>query len=84
MTTDTVSIEKAKASLGQFLKAKTEAGQSFGKIAQRTGIDKATLVRACNGFSTPTIKTILALCDTYEISPNQLLGWKNVNARDDS
>lgn len=65
---------KAVESVQNFLREKVEAGQSFGQMARRTGINKATLVRVCNGFSTPSLSTILAICDTYKVTPNQLLG----------
>lgn len=64
----------AVASVQSFLREKVESGQSFGQMAHRTGVNKATLARVCNGFSTPSLSTILAICDTYKVTPNQLLG----------
>lgn len=74
-----VAAERAKESLSRFVRSRIEAGESLGRMAMRTGIAKTQLFRISNGISSPTVKTILALCDNYGISPNQLLGWDNAD-----
>lgn len=66
--------EKLDNSLaGRLLAKRQQAGLTLEKVAQRTGISRATLSRIERGDNSPTANTLGHLCSIYQVTMSQLL-----------
>lgn len=55
------------------------AGLSQMQAAAGLGIEKKQISQYENGKLMPNMRTLIKLCDFYQVTPNYLLGFKEAN-----
>ena len=67
---------------GKLLRAAARAlGLSDADVARRSGLSERRYGHYVNGAREPDLATLLRICRTLDMSPNEVLGWSPVTAR---
>lgn len=53
-----------------------ERGMSQLELANKSGLTAAAVSRYCSGARTPNLESLLAICEALDVSPNDMLGWR--------
>lgn len=70
-----MQMQKHMMSLGKHLKkARKEAGLTQEQLAERAGVSRAAVARYESGEIEPSLKTLVSIADTLNVSTDSLLG----------
>lgn len=50
-----------------------QAGMTQGKLAEKAGMDTNNVSRIERGISTPTLESLVKICNVLKVTPNDLL-----------